>query len=90
MKNNWKLIWAESAIKDLKKLDKHIAKIIVLKTSSAVEKAEVIKDVLMPLKYGKKGQHRIRIGNYRVICIIENDEFIVQAITVGHRRNVYK
>lgn len=90
MKNNWKLVCAASALNDLKKLDKHIAKIIVLKTSFAIKKAEVIEGVLMPLKYGKKDQHRIIIGNYRVICVIENDKYIVQVISVGHRRNVNK
>lgn len=90
MKIKWKLVWSESSLKDLKKLDKHIAKVIVLKVTSIVEEAENIKEIMKPLKYAKKGQHRIRIGNYRVICTIANQKYIVEAVSVGHRRNIYK
>ena len=91
MKTKWQLIWSESALKDLKKIDKHIAKIIVLKTISAIEEAKDIKDVLIPLKHAKKGQHIIRIGSYRVICLIKNDQCVVQAISLHMKKaNILK
>jgi mRNA interferase RelE/StbE len=33
---------------------------------------------------------RIRIGNYRVIYLIEDDNLIVIVIEIGHRKEVYK
>lgn len=30
-----------------------------------------------------------RIGDYRLICSIEDDKLTVLAITVGHRRDIY-
>jgi len=34
--------------------------------------------------------YRIRVGDYRVIYEIRNKELLVQAIRVGHRKDVYK
>ena len=36
------------------------------------------------------GKWRYRIGDYRVICDIEDDKLIVLALRVAHRREVYK
>ena len=36
------------------------------------------------------GQRRYRIGDYSLICIIEDKELIILALTVGHRRDVYE
>lgn len=37
----------------------------------------------------RKGQWRYRIGNYRLICMIKNNEFIILALSVEHRREIY-
>lgn len=33
---------------------------------------------------------RYRVGDYRVICKIEDDQWMILAIGVRHRREVYK
>ncbi len=33
---------------------------------------------------------RIRIGNYRVIYEIDDEEFVVTIIDAGHRSNIYR
>lgn len=43
-----------------------------------------------PLEGKFKGKHRIRIGDYRVIYWIKDDENTVYIISVGHRKDVYK
>ena len=49
-----------------------------------------------PRAFGKgltadqKGQCRYRIGDYRLICNIEDNELIILALSIGHRREVYK
>ena len=43
-----------------------------------------------PLSANRKGQWRYRIGDYRLICAIEDDRLIVLALSVGHRSAVYK
>lgn len=37
----------------------------------------------------RKGQWRYRIGDYRLICLIEDDRLIITALNIGHRRDVY-
>jgi mRNA interferase RelE/StbE len=37
---------------------------------------------------GREG-YRIRVGNYRVIYSIIDDELIVSIITLGHRKDIY-
>ncbi|MGP0066237.1 MAG: type II toxin-antitoxin system RelE family toxin [Isosphaeraceae bacterium] len=34
--------------------------------------------------------HRIRVGDYRVIYAVRDDELIVLVVRIGHRRNVYR
>ena len=37
----------------------------------------------------RMGQWRYRIGDYRLICLIEDDRLIITALNIGHRRDVY-
>jgi mRNA interferase RelE/StbE len=86
----WRLFWSESAKKDLKKLDPHIAKTIITKTSSALDEITDPLSILVPLKYGKSGQYKYRIGNYRVIFILVHKDMIILAISTSHRKDIYK
>jgi len=43
-----------------------------------------------PFTANRKGQWRYRIGEYRLICAIEDDRLIVLALSVGHRSIVCK
>ena len=37
----------------------------------------------------RKGQWRYRIGDYRMICLIEDSRLVILALTIGHRSSVY-
>ena len=37
-----------------------------------------------------KGLWRYRIGDYRIIADIRDDELVIVAIDIGHRREVYR
>ncbi len=76
--------------KDFKKLDKYTKKMI---------KAWIVKnlaDCTNRRQHGKgltanrSGQWRYRIGDYRLICEIEDEKLVILALTVGHRREVYQ
>lgn len=49
-----------------------------------------------PRQYGKgltanrSGQWRYRIGDYRLICEIQDDKLVILALSIGHRREVYQ
>lgn len=75
--------------KSFKKLDRYTQRII----KSWIEKN--LLDCENPRAHGKSltanrsGQWRYRIGDYRLICHIDDDELIILALNVGHRRTVY-
>ena len=72
--------------KELRKLDKYTMKMI----KSWIEKNLI--DYENPRSFGKgltanrNGQWRCRIGDYRLICNINNDELVMLALNIGHRR----
>lgn len=75
--------------KEFKKLDKYTQKMI---------KSWIVKNLVdsdNPRLHGKgltanrNGQWRYRIGDYRIICEIEDDRLVILALSVGHRREVY-
>ena len=79
----------ERVIKQLKKLDKHTSALIV----GWIEKNLV--ECENPRVHGKgltaniTGQWRYRIGDYRLICEIKDEEVLILILEVGHRREIY-
>lgn len=39
---------------------------------------------------GGGGEFRIRVGDYRIVYDIQDDELVVLVLRVGHRREVYR
>lgn len=85
----YSVLYTESALKQLKKLDR-VARTIIL---SWIEKKLI--DCEDPRLYCKalvadlKGYWRYRIGKYRVLAQIKDSELLILVVTVGHRKEVY-
>jgi len=81
----YRIIWSESAEKQLKKLEHIIAKQIHRKVG------ELSKDPFRNSKklVGERG-YRLRVGDYRVIYDIDGSKLLILVIKVGHRRNIYE
>lgn len=75
--------------KEYKKLDKYTQKLIKNWTKKHIENCDNPKIYGKALQGNKKGFWRYRIGDYRMICIIKDNELIILAITIGHRREIY-
>jgi len=41
------------------------------------------------LTANRSKQWRYRIGDYRIICEIDDNKLIILALEIGHRRNIY-
>jgi mRNA interferase RelE/StbE len=39
---------------------------------------------------GSSDEYRIRVGDYRVVYAIDDDDLIVLILAVAHRRDVYR
>jgi len=85
----YKLEFTEDTLKQLKKLDKHQARLITQWLYINVDGADDSRQKGKGLIANLSGLWRYRIGQYRVICKIEDDRLVVLALNVGHRREVY-
>ena len=81
----YQVIITESAQKSLRKLDKKIRDNIFNKLESLKEHPHIGK----PLSANLSGFWSLRVGDYRVIYQIKNNELIILVIGIGHRKNVY-
>ena len=39
---------------------------------------------------GEEGLHRVRVGDYRILYIVEAERLVIVIVTIGHRRDVYR
>lgn len=86
----YKVVFSEDAKKDLKKLDKHTASLILGWIEKNLEGCENPRQHGKGLTANKSGQWRYRIGDYRVIAEIQEKKIVILVLNVGHRRDVYK
>lgn len=86
----YKVEYAESVLKELKKLDRQTARIII----NWINKNLV--DCRDPRQHGKAlkgnlaGIWRYRVGDYRLFANIHDDIITIEIFEVGHRKEIYK
>ncbi len=75
--------------KEFKKLDKYTQQMIKSWIGKNLQNCENPRAHGKGLTANKSGQWRYRIGDYRLLCLIQDQELIILALTVGHRRDIY-
>ena len=85
----WTVEWERKALKDAKKLDKTARKRIVNYLEERVLVDGNPYKVGKPLKGNKSGLWRYRVGDYRILCQIEENRLVVLVVAVGHRKDIY-
>lgn len=89
MPGNYNVELSQRFKKEFKKLDKYTQRII----RGWINKNLV--DTTNPRIHGKgltsnrSGQWRYRIGDYRLICLINDEKLIILALIIGHRKEIY-
>lgn len=86
----YKVLFTNEAKKQLKKLDKHISSLIIGWIEKNLEGCENPRQHGKGLTANRTGQWRYRIGDYRIICEIQDEEIIILVLEIGHRRNIYE
>ena len=76
--------------KELRKLDKYTQKMIRAWINKNLVGTENPRLHGKGLTANRSGQWRYRIGDYRLICNINDNKLIILALSVGHRRDVNK
>ena len=83
-----KLGYTAFALKQLKKLDKQVS-------SRILDYMDEVSKLKNPRERGKMlvgnllGFWRYRVGDYRILCRIKDDELVISVVEVGHRREIY-
>ncbi len=86
----YKILFTDKAKKQLKKLDKYTAALIIGWLEKNIEGCENPRLHGKGLVGDKSGEWRYRIGEYRIICEIQEKEIVVLVLEIGHRREIYK
>ena len=75
---------------EFKKLDRYTQRMIKNWIDNNLAEAENPRQHGKGLTANRSGQWRYRIGDYRLICQINDDRLVILALSVGHRRDIYK
>ena len=85
----YKVEFTQRAIKDLKKLDKHTAALILGWIRKNLENCENPRQHGKGLTANKSGVWRYRVGDYRLLAQIEDDVIRILILNIGHRKEIY-
>lgn len=84
----YKLLFSKRALKELKKMDKAVSALLFAWLKKNVDGAADPRAFGKALKGDKKEMWRYRIGDYRVLVNIEDENLTIIAIEIGHRRDI--
>ena len=85
----WRIEWDQRALRDAESLDHEVRKRITRYLRERIATDENPRRFGKPLTGDKAGLWRYRVGDYRMVCRIEQERLVVLVITVGHRKEVY-
>jgi mRNA interferase RelE/StbE len=86
----WRLEFSKKADKQLSGMDKNTSRIIVAWLLKNIDGCEDPRRHGKGLSETRSGEWRYRIGNYRVLCDIQDDRLVVLAFNIDHRSKVYR
>ena len=86
----WTVEIDDRARRELRKLDRKIQQDILRYLRERIAGSSDPRQFGKPLRMNLAGLWRYRVGDYRIICRLEQDRLIVLVIKVAHRREVYE
>ncbi|MFZ7240143.1 type II toxin-antitoxin system RelE family toxin [Avibacterium avium] len=91
MNSIWTVIFADTARKQLAKLAKKNPQQAqrIINYLKSLQTLEEPRDRGKGLVGDLSGMWRYRVGDYRIICHIDNGELLIMALEIGHRREIY-
>lgn len=77
------------AEKQLRKLDRQVQKRLLDWLWDRIEGCKNPRHFGEPLRGDLTGLWRYRVGDYRIVCEIQDEKLVVLALALGHRREIY-
>ena len=85
----YKVEFAEKALKQLKKSDRHTAALILGWVRKNLENCENPRLHGKGLTSNRSGEWRYRVGDYRLLAKIDDNKITILILNVGHRQGIY-
>ena len=82
--------FSDQAKNELWKMDKHVSSLILGWIRKNLEGCENPRSIGKALTGDKAVAWRYRVGDYRIICEIHDEDIIILVLSVGHRRENYR
>ena len=86
----WKIEFSPAAIDQLKKLDLSVRRRLFNYLEEHIQGCKNPRHFGGALSSNLSGLWRYRVGDYRILCEIQDEKVIVLVLTIGHRREIYK
>ncbi len=86
----WRIEFDAATADDIRRLDRVVQRRVLTYLKERLASTKNPRNFGKPLKGDKKGMWRYRVGDYRIICHIEDAQLVVVVLHVSHRRKVYK
>jgi mRNA interferase RelE/StbE len=87
----WTISYTETALKQLRKLDRSLARRLVDFMDERVAVQADPRSMGTALTGPLLGSYwRYRVGDYRIICDLQDDRVVVLVLEIGHRKEVYR
>ena len=87
----WRIEFEDAALKELTKLDKPVARRILVFLRERVAQLDGPRSVGEALKGSKLGDFwKYRVDDYRIVAHIEDGALRILVLKVGNRREVYR
>lgn len=85
----YRVEYSAKAFKQLKKMDRFDAALITSWIGKNLEGVDDPRRIGKALVADHAGEWRYRVGDYRILCLIQDDVLLIEVFAVGHRRNIY-
>jgi mRNA interferase RelE/StbE len=86
----WSVSYDPRALKELEKLDRIAQKRIVKFLRERIEGRKNPRDLAKALTGGEIRLWRYRVGDYRMICQINDESQMVLILRIAHRKEAYR
>ena len=87
----WKIEFAPEAVRELNKLDGQVSRRILRFLRDRVANLDNPRSIGSALQGAQLGEFwKYRVGDYRIICGIDDEKVLILVLRVGHRKEVYR
>lgn len=87
----WQIEFDPDALKDLRKLDRPVQVRLIGFLRTRVASLDNPRDIGEALSGQRLGTYwKYRVGDWRIVCDIQDQRIVVRVLRVGNRREVYR